>query len=113
MKMTCIMCPVGCELNVNKVGGKIVVKGNSCPRGVIYAEREVVDPARMITTVKQYKGKTLALKTSKPISKGLITQALRLIKDTPVTRSMSTGDVFIKNILNTDVDIVVTSSPDK
>lgn len=69
MKIVCIMCPVGCELDVTKSSGKITVKGNSCPRGVIYGEKEVSHPERMVTTVKQYKGKTIALKTSKPIPK--------------------------------------------
>lgn len=113
MKIICIMCPVGCEMEVTKSGGKISVKGNSCPRGVIYGEKEVTSPERMVTTIKQYKGKTIALKSNNPVSKKLVEDVLREIKNTPVTRSMSAGDVFIKDVLNTGVDIVVTSSPDK
>ena len=32
-QFTCIMCPVGCTLNVKKEGDKIVVSGNGCIRG--------------------------------------------------------------------------------
>lgn len=36
MKTICIMCPMGCPLDINKVDGKIVVTGNTCKRGEIY-----------------------------------------------------------------------------
>ena len=100
-------------MDVVKTGGRISVKGNSCPRGVIYGEKEITTPERMVTTVKQYKGKTLSLKTNKPINKKLVEKVLKEIKSTPVTRSMSAGDVFIKDIFGTGVDIIVTGSPDK
>ena len=49
--MNCIMCPMGCEMTVTLEDGKFVsVTGNSCPRGAKYAETEVTDPRRMLTT---------------------------------------------------------------
>ena len=33
MKMICINCPKGCEMDVEVDGGKVTVSGNSCPKG--------------------------------------------------------------------------------
>ena len=37
--LTCIECPVGCEIRVETENGEVKsVQGNSCPRGKMYAE---------------------------------------------------------------------------
>lgn len=44
-KMTCIVCPNGCELEVEIVDGKCIsVSGNLCPKGAQYAAQEVEAP---------------------------------------------------------------------
>ena len=53
--MNCIMCPMGCEMTVTLENGKFAgVTGNSCPRGAKYAETEVTDPRRMLTTTVRW-----------------------------------------------------------
>ena len=38
-KLTCIECPIGCEIAVELEDGKVVsLTGNGCPRGKVYAE---------------------------------------------------------------------------
>lgn len=49
MTLTCIVCPMGCELHVEKTAQGLVVTGHHCPRGVSYAENEVQDPHRVYT----------------------------------------------------------------
>ena len=109
MKVTCIMCPVGCELDVEKQGEKITVTGNGCPRGVIYGEREVTKPERIVTTVKIYKDRTLSLKTDKPIDKQFVSQVLKAVKRVEVAPNPKAGDILIENIFNTGVNVVITS----
>ena len=54
MKMTCTVCPVGCELIVSIEDAAVSsVEGNSCKRGVEYAKSEIVDPRRTLTSVVQ------------------------------------------------------------
>ena len=57
--MTCIVCPIGCSLEVELQDGKVVsVKGNTCPRGEKYAISESTYPERMVTsTIKCENGK--------------------------------------------------------
>ena len=110
MEITCIMCPVGCSLNVIKnKNGKITVSGNSCPRGAIYGEREVTSPERMVTTVKKYKNGTISLKLSKPISKNLIEDCLKQIASCLEPKNVKIGDILIKNVCDTDCNVIVTN----
>ena len=39
MKLICINCPKGCEMEVSVDGDKVSVTGNSCPKGALGAER--------------------------------------------------------------------------
>ena len=49
--LTCVECPMGCRIEAGVENGVAVyVKGNSCPRGKLYAETEVVRPMRVLTT---------------------------------------------------------------
>lgn len=109
MKITCIMCPVGCDLEVEKIGDKIKVTGNSCPRGIIYGEKEVTQPERIVTTIKKYKERTISLKTDKPIDKDMVDKVLRAVKRCDAPENLKVGDILIPNIFMTDVNIVVTN----
>lgn len=109
MEFTCIMCPVGCQLKATKQNGKIKIEGNSCPRGVIYGEKEATHPERMVTTIKKYKSGTISLKLSNPIAKELVTDCLKAIACYPEPKSIKEGDALIKNVLNTNIDVVVTN----
>ncbi|NCB48183.1 MAG: DUF1667 domain-containing protein [Clostridia bacterium] len=108
MELTCIMCPVGCTLKVEKNGEDIIVTGNACPRGAEYGAKEITAPERIVTTVKNYKNGTICLKTDRPIPKKLIDEILREIARKKVPEKIYIGDIFIKNILNTKSNIVVT-----
>ena len=71
MRLTCVECPMGCEIEVELTDGKVTsVKGNTCPRGKAYAENEVVCPRRVLTSsVRATNGKMVSVKTDAPIKK--------------------------------------------
>ena len=53
-KMTCIVCPNGCELEAEIVDGKCIsVSGNLCPKGAQYAAQEVEAPKRSSPTCQR------------------------------------------------------------
>ena len=41
MKMICINCPKGCELDVVVNGDDVTVTGHTCPRGEAYEDRRL------------------------------------------------------------------------
>ena len=55
-ELTCIGCPMGCQLLAVLDGGEIRVTGNQCARGEIYAKKEVTAPERIVTSAVPVKG---------------------------------------------------------
>ena len=108
MEFTCIMCPVGCHLVVTKTKAGIEVSGNSCPRGEIFGKSEATSPTRMVTSVVAYKNKTVSVKTTNPIAKSKIKQALLEIKSAPPIKNAKLGQVVVKNVAKTGENVIIT-----
>lgn len=112
-KLTCIVCPKGCDLTVELDGeGNVVsVSGNTCPRGKDYAIAECTSPVRTVTsTVRCNDGAVVAVKTSSPIPKSMIFDVMREINACCADDDVKIGDVVISNVLGTGADIVATSN---
>ena len=114
-ELTCIGCPMGCQITAEVKDGKVTnISGNKCKIGENYAKEELIAPKRMITALMQVKNssKPLPVKTSKAIDKNLIFECLKEIKNKKINLPIKTGEVIIKNTCNTDVDIVATKDMD-
>ena len=49
-ELICITCPLGCHLSVDRQpDGGLAVTGNRCPRGVKYANEELLAPRRVVS----------------------------------------------------------------
>ena len=108
-ELTCIMCPLGCQLTVTIDGDNITVTGNNCKRGEIFGKEEVTCPMRVVTSsVKTEKG-ARACKTSKPVPKSMIFDVMKEIEKLRL-KSVKFGEVVIKNVLNTGADIIITAN---
>ena len=103
--MTCIVCPIGCSLEVELEDGKVVsVKGNTCPRGEKYAISECTNPERMVTTtVRCENGMVLPVKTDKPIPKDKVFECMKIINKTKVDLPVRVGDVIIENVFGSNI----------
>ena len=110
-KLTCIECPIGCEMEVGVEDGKAVyVNGNSCPRGKMYAENEVVCPKRVVTsTVRAENGAMIPVKTDKPIRKSEIFSVMETINATVCKLPIKIGDVIVENICD-DAQLIATGN---
>ena len=112
MKMICINCPKGCELDVEKKGDEVVVTGHACPRGEAYGKAELVNPTRMVTGLVRVAGmrKPLPVKTRTAIPKAKINDVLFALAQTTVQLPVKIGDVIIPNAAETNVDVVATAN---
>lgn len=109
MKTICIMCPMGCSLDINRVGEEVIVKGNHCKRGEIYGRQEFIAPKRIVTSlIKLEGGGVVSVKTSDLIDKSKIFDILNAIKDIKLKSPVMVGDIVVENILDTGVDIITT-----
>lgn len=111
-ELTCIVCPVGCHLEVD-VDNDYAVTGNECPRGVKYAEKELNNPTRTITStviIKGAKYDRIPVKTSDEIPKSKIFDVMAKLNAVCLTAPVKIGDVVIENIADTGVNIITTRS---
>lgn len=111
IEMTCTCCPIGCTLNITKQQNEFVVTGNKCPRGKKYAIEEMTVPKRTVTsTVKIVGGlyPVISVKTSEPIPKEKIFPIMEILSDVEIVAPVHIGDVVVKNIAGTGVDVVAT-----
>lgn len=108
-EITCIVCPKGCQMIVNNIDGQYIVEGNSCIRGAKYGVDEVISPKRMITSTVRLKGaylNMLPVKTSASVPKDLVFEIMNILSTIKITAPVKVGDIIVKNILDTGVDIV-------
>ena len=112
--LTCINCPMGCALTVEMRGNEVVnITGNTCKRGEVYAQKEVSNPTRIVTsTVRVSGGKSdmVSVKTREDIPKGKIFECVRALKNVEVQAPIRIGDVIVSNIADTGIDVVATKN---
>lgn len=113
-ELICIGCPLGCMLTVDIENGEVVnVAGNTCPRGKTYAEKEVTNPMRIVTSTVRVAGgdrPMVSCKTASDIPKGKIFEVARALKEVEAPAPVKIGDVLIENVAGTGVAIVATSN---
>ena len=104
-EVTCVECPMGCRITVLLDGNKVVgVEGNTCARGKMYAENEVFDPKRVITsTVKLTCGGVLPVKTDAPVSKKDMFKVMEIINSITCSAPIKTGDVIKENVFGANI----------
>ena len=111
-ELICIGYPMGCQLTVNmEDADNITVTGNTCPRGEAYGKKEVTNPTRIVTSSVKINDGTIArvsVKTENDIPKGKIFDIMKEIREVTVTAPIHIGDVIIKNVADTGVDVIAT-----
>ncbi len=103
--LTCIVCPIGCGLEVELEDGKVLsVAGNTCPRGKDYAVSECTHPIRTVTsTMRCENGAMVSVKTSKPIPKEKMKECMERINKATATLPIRIGQVLISDVFGADI----------
>lgn len=113
-ELVCIVCPRGCLLTVKMENDKVAaVSGNFCPRGVKYAEVELVAPERTLTTtVRVHNGflPLLPVVSSGTLPKAAVEACAAELRKVTAEAPLTVGDVVVSNILGLGVDIVAARS---
>lgn len=125
-EFTCIICPNGCEIQVQMEEGvrkgtlgeeqgksPVVcsITGAACPRGEEYVRQELTDPRRNIATSVLVEGGELPLasvRLTSPIPKGMIFKAMEEIKKIHLKAPVQAGTVVIHQLLGQETDVIVT-----
>ena len=104
-KLTCIVCPLGCQLTVALSGKEVIkVEGNTCPRGAEYAKNECTNPQRTVTsTVRTDNGGLVSAKTDRPIPKEKMAECMALINQAVAKCPISIGDVILEGVFGSNI----------
>ena len=110
-ELICIVCPMGCRMQVEMTGDNLSVTGNTCRRGEEYAVAECTAPTRTVTsTLRLDDGRSVAVKTAAPIPKEKIFELMAIIRAAKAKAPICMGQVLIPNVFGTD--IVATAAVD-
>ena len=104
----CIVCPKGCRIKVDNEGN---ISGYTCLRGLNYVKEELTCPKRMLTStvkVSNRKDTYVSVKTSSSIPKDLLLKVMEELKKASVEAPVKMHQVLLKNIFDTNVDIIAT-----
>ena len=126
-ELTCITCPMGCRLVVERGsggateggGGGLSVSGNRCPRGAAYAREELLSPKRTVTaTCRAVAGpgssrafatpRRIPCRTTAPFPKERVDELLEAIYALEERLPVPRGRVLIRDALGLGIDVVAT-----
>jgi len=116
-QLTCIACPEGCLIEVETDGSRVIgLSGHKCSRGAVYARQETEAPMRTLTTSVLARGlelKMVPVRTSKPIPREKLFEAMAAVKRLTVTSSVKAGDVVFQDFLGLGADLLACRTVDK
>ena len=119
--LTCIICPMGCQLEVEVPEGYSAenarttdpsvfkVSGNTCPRGDAYARKELTTPIRTLTCTVAVEGGKRALvsaKTDGEVPKEQLLACMEVVRRLTVKAPVKAKDVLIRDILHTGINLI-------
>ena len=103
---------MGCQLTVTMEGNEVLsVEGNTCPRGDIYACKEVTNPTRIVTSTIAITGgdkQRISCKTATDVPKEKMFDVMKEINRTVVMAPKKRGDILIENAAGTGVSVIAT-----
>lgn len=114
-RMVCVLCPTGCDLEVEIEGGKARVSGQQCEKGVDFAVRESLAPMRNLATAVPARSspaggpdRMVPVRLTAAIPRDsmfkVLAEIAKLRPGLPVRR----GQVLMRDVLGTGADVIVT-----
>ncbi|MDO4804920.1 MAG: DUF1667 domain-containing protein [Lachnospiraceae bacterium] len=115
-EITCIGCPMGCQIAVELEGEEVLsITGNTCAIGDRYARKEVTHPERTVTStvvVTGGKKERVPVKTAGDIPKDKIFECMKAIDAVRVDAPVRIGDIIIPDVVGTGINVVATNNID-
>ncbi len=112
-RIICTTCPMGCALDVNHEGKTVTkVVGNACKRGLDYAQNELSDPRRVVTTTVRLRGARhplLPVYTEAPVPKAVIFELLGVLRRIELGAPVQAGQVVLDDALGTGISVLAST----
>ena len=111
-EFTCIVCPIGCCLTVEKAeDGSLVITGNRCPKGLVYAREETLSPKRVVTAVVRTNSRSwpcIPVRTDAALPRALVPDLIHDLAGLSVTLPAARGALLIENYRGSGVNVILT-----
>jgi len=112
MHFVCVVCPVGCEIDVVHDGGRIIsMEGNKCEKSEEFVRQELIEPMRILTTTVRIEGSrwpVIPVRTDKSVPKRLFPRMMRQLRRIKLQAPVNILDVVVRDVLHTGVNIIAT-----
>ncbi len=112
--LTCIICPNGCQLQVKYNQQEINdLEGALCQRGEEYAEKELFNPERVLTSTVRVTGGNLPLvsvRTDQAVPRERIRELMELVQGLSVKAPVEIGDIIVTSPLALNCNLIATKS---
>jgi CxxC motif-containing protein len=108
----CVVCPIGCEIDVVHDGSKIIsMEGNKCEKSVEFVSQELIEPMRILTTTVRIQGSrwpVIPVRTDKAVPKRLFPRIMKRLRRIKLQAPVNMLDVVVSDILHTGANIIAT-----
>jgi CxxC motif-containing protein len=108
----CVVCPIGCEIDVVHDGSKIIsMEGNKCEKSEEFVSQELIEPMRILTTTVRIRGSrwpVTPVRTDKAVPKRLFPRIMKQLRRIELQAQINMLDVVVKDVLHTGANIIAT-----
>ena len=108
----CVVCPIGCEIDVVHEGSKIIsMEGNKCQKSEEFVTEELIEPMRIMTTTVRIQGArwpVVPVRTDRAVPKRLFPRIMKLLRRIELQAPVNMLDVVVEDILHTGANIIAT-----
>src|SRR4030042_1650018 len=99
----CVVCPVGCEIDVVHDGSKIIsMEGNKCEKSEEFVTQELIEPMRILTTTVRIQGArwpVIPVRSDKSVPKRLFPRIMRQLAHVKLEAPVNMLDVVVRDVL--------------
>ena len=108
----CVICPIGCEVDVVHDGGDIIsMEGNKCKKSEEFVRQELIEPMRILTTTVRIEGArwpVIPVRTDRPVPKRLFPHIMKKLSRIDLQAPVSVLHVVVSNAAGTGANIIAT-----
>jgi CxxC motif-containing protein len=108
----CVVCPIGCEIDVVHDGSKIIsMEGNKCEKSKEFVSQELIEPMRILTTTVRIQGSrwsVIPVRTDKAVPKRLFPQVMKRLRRITLQAPVNMLDVVVRDILRIGANVIAT-----
>ncbi|MDR0434912.1 MAG: DUF1667 domain-containing protein [Gracilibacteraceae bacterium] len=118
-EIQCVICPAGCELRLFCDATAAVLhrlEGAACAKGREFAERELTDPRRTLTSTVKVRGgrfPLVSVRSAAPLPKHILPAAVAMLGAIWTEAPVAAGQIILADIMGAGIALVATEAVER